>query len=487
MDLEKVLNNPLIHSFRTKENYYLYDAPSNEIIRTDSLTYKVFNKEININKINYKGIIRRIKLLERLLEKGIFSISKFDCMGFQLDTNAIKENLKNKIQEITLNVTEDCNFRCKYCAYSGLYKYQRTHSNKSMSEKIAKGAIDFFNSVSEKSPVVYVGFYGGEPLSNFDLIKKVIQYGEKKLNKKEKFWAITNNGSLIDKDRFYFLTSKNVLLNVSLDGPKKIHDTNRINIHNAPTFDLVYHNLKKLRDYNKEYYNKNVNFAITLSPKSSLLGIVHFFSTDELVKNHTYFINNVGKFDTNFFNFSPVTKENYEKFEREFKIIKKMYIESIVEGRENKFLSSFFRKRLKLIHNRARSLTKIIKPNGMCIPGLKKIFISTDGRFYPCERVGESFEIGNIKKGLDSKKIFELINNYIELSSEDCTKCWASHFCNLCLSGSREGNEISIERKREQCRDIKNMVNESLVMYCSILEKNPKAFDNFSSMEFFEN
>lgn len=59
-------------------------------------------------------------------------------------TKYIDEFLTRKVHKITLQVTQECNFRCKYCVYSeNKNKRQRTHSSKSMSWDIARKSIIF--------------------------------------------------------------------------------------------------------------------------------------------------------------------------------------------------------------------------------------------------------------------------------------------------------------------------------------------------------
>jgi uncharacterized protein len=35
-------------------------------------------------------------------------------------------------RNLILDITEECNFRCKYCAFSGIYESNRTHNPKKM-------------------------------------------------------------------------------------------------------------------------------------------------------------------------------------------------------------------------------------------------------------------------------------------------------------------------------------------------------------------
>lgn len=70
----------------------------------------------------------------------------------------------------------------------------RKHNNKNMDFLVAKNAIDFFKIKSRKSDEVHIAFYGGEPLLNFDLIEKCINYIKINFYDKIVKFNITTNG-----------------------------------------------------------------------------------------------------------------------------------------------------------------------------------------------------------------------------------------------------------------------------------------------------
>jgi uncharacterized protein len=50
--------------------------------------------------------------------------------------------LRNGLLQLILGVTEDCNFRCKYCMNSDCYRLARGYRQRHMSFAVAKKAID---------------------------------------------------------------------------------------------------------------------------------------------------------------------------------------------------------------------------------------------------------------------------------------------------------------------------------------------------------
>jgi len=88
---------------------------------------------------------------------------------------AIFEHSKHKNRRVCmLIVTHACNLQCSYC-------YESHKGNKKMSFEVAKQCIlrevDFVKKSSEFTEIE-IDFMGGEPLLNFDLIRKVVEWME---------------------------------------------------------------------------------------------------------------------------------------------------------------------------------------------------------------------------------------------------------------------------------------------------------------------
>ena len=105
---------------------------------------------------------------------------------------------------VTLEVTEKCNLRCKYCIYHPSHPEYRAFGHENMKWDVAKKAIDFLKEHSQNAENRHIGFYGGEPLLNFELIERAVEYA-KKLFGEDMSFAITTNATLVnDKIAEYF-------------------------------------------------------------------------------------------------------------------------------------------------------------------------------------------------------------------------------------------------------------------------------------------
>jgi sulfatase maturation enzyme AslB (radical SAM superfamily) len=98
-----------------------------------------------------------------------------------------KKIIKNK-RTLILVVTRQCNLNCRYCPIS--------KTNKSMSLQVAERAIFLFLKNNKDDNNLLIRFFGGEPLLEFDLIEKAINYASGK--KENLFFNLTTNGMLLN-------------------------------------------------------------------------------------------------------------------------------------------------------------------------------------------------------------------------------------------------------------------------------------------------
>ena len=111
------------------------------------------------------------------------------------------------VKSMCLNISHDCNLACEYCfASKGGFGGERCL----MSEETARKAIDFLIERSVGRRNLEVDFFGGEPLMNFDVVKKTVEYArgkEAEYGKNFRF-TITTNGLLLDDDKIDLSTAR---------------------------------------------------------------------------------------------------------------------------------------------------------------------------------------------------------------------------------------------------------------------------------------
>lgn len=111
-----------------------------------------------------------------------------------------------------------------------------------------------------------IGFYGGEPLLNFSLIRNIVEYCETMKHKIHFGYTITINAVILDKYADY-LVKNNFLIVISLDGNERNHSY-RIDRDGINSFNSVISNVDLLRNKYPDYFDKNVTFNAVLHDRN---------------------------------------------------------------------------------------------------------------------------------------------------------------------------------------------------------------------------
>lgn len=140
-------------------------------------------------------------------------------------------------------VTLRCNHKCEYCQVSSeaedAWKWD-------MKPETARAVVDYI--FQSPSPHIKIEFQGGEPLLNWNTVRCGIEYAEEK-NKVEKRnleFVICTNLYALNDEILAFTKDHNVCLSTSLDGPKEIHDAQRIVRSGESSYDQYRSNLDRV-------------------------------------------------------------------------------------------------------------------------------------------------------------------------------------------------------------------------------------------------
>lgn len=351
------------------------------------------------------------------------------------------EELDNRLANcvsLILGVTEECNFRCRYCVYSGKYRGERTHTDKRMSLETAQKAVDFFfNLVNrperrKKRYHIYIGFYGGEPLLEFDWVKQIIDYSEKAAQKSGLdrrlaiLYRLTTNGYLLDEEKADFFARNNILVDVSLDGPEIEHDKFRVHRDGHPTWKTVMKNLENIRLRHPNYYQECINYLITLHPGHDCPAIDSFF-----LENPTLF------HEINlFFNQVSLTRLRPEELDKWRGLAPTDSQLRFLQTTQD--LPQKFRLKFRDIHT---PLT------AACFPGGERIFVDPEGHFKICEKAGRELPaIGHVDRGFDRQQIRQILREYNEeIIKHRCWDCQRWFLCRVCPANSSDNGGFTFD------------------------------------------
>lgn len=398
----------------------------------------------------------------------IFSKEVSENIDIQKATSEeIKENLLvNGLNQLTLIMTEECNIRCKYCIYSGIYENSRQHSNNYMSIETAKKCCDIYMKERSKSKNIrplktpIIGFYGGEPLLNFKVIKETVEYVNQTYGQVE--YTISTNGVLLTDEIIEFLANNNFLTAISLNGDKKENDRMRVFADGSGTYDKVKTNLTRIKKLYPEYVSKCV-LLCTVDPGTDMEDLEEFFTYGELSDFKIVRLSQVFNGFTNWYD--QYNDETTGKYRMSIKKLREAYLQKLIENKDITYLDrALFGTEYRNLLNRNMNIeSSKLKPSfigktGLCIPG-SKIAVSPNGEFHMCERINNTRPIGDSEIGLDYDRIIKIIDEYNE-KSKKCSVCPIERVCSTCyveninLDGSfNEPNEDHCCNKRKHCME----------------------------------
>ncbi|HEX9206844.1 MAG TPA: anaerobic sulfatase maturase [Steroidobacteraceae bacterium] len=141
-----------------------------------------------------------------------------------------------------------CNLDCTYCFYLSKQKLPGGPGGGHMDDEVLERFVrDYIQSVTADE--VVFSWQGGEPtLLGLGFFEKVVALQRKHAKAGQRIENdLQTNGTLLDDDWARFLGEHRFLVGLSVDGPRDIHDQNRISKHGAPTFDKVHAAAMSLR------------------------------------------------------------------------------------------------------------------------------------------------------------------------------------------------------------------------------------------------
>jgi len=179
-----------------------------------------------------------------------------------------------------------CNLDCEYCFFlskEALYPGSPFRMADDVLEIYLKQMIE-----SQHGSQVTIAWQGGEPtlmgLEFFAHTMELVQkYSKPGMHIEH---TIQTNGTKLDDEWCQFFKRHNFLVGISLDGPKDVHDTYRVDKRGEGTFDRVMTAVRKLQQYNVDF---NILCTVHAGNVGKPLDVYRFFR-DEVKVDFIQFI-----------------------------------------------------------------------------------------------------------------------------------------------------------------------------------------------------
>lgn len=398
-------NSGCVHSVdeATYDIITMYESKSKEEIKS-----YILDKYKNQDDVTSAEIDLCFEDIEALIKDGrLFAKDTFEAEAVNF------KRRQGVVKAICLHVAHDCNLACKYC-FAGKGEYDGPKGL--MSFETGKRALDFLIEQSGTRRNLEVDFFGGEPLLNWEVCKKLVAYGreqEKKHNKNFRF-TLTTNGLLINDDVIDFCNKEMANVVLSLDGRKITNDTMRVSANGTGSYDLIIDKFKKLANARnqKDYYmrgtytHNNLDFASDIIHMADL-GFKEL-SIEPVVSDPSepYALKNEDL---------PVLKEQYQ-----------ILADEMLRRYRKGDGFTFYHYMIDLDAGPC-----IVKRVSGCGVGTEYLAVTPSGELYPCHQfVGdERFLLGDIWKGITNKEVIEQFEGCNVYSHKECKDCFAKLYC----------------------------------------------------------
>ncbi len=454
----------MVHQFKNNGYNIVLDVNTSSVHVVDDLVYDIlemYRKEDNsaiVEKmvakysdstlveqlgyeVNEETVLEAIGEIDELVEEGVlFTEESYKPKGMEFKARP------TVIKAMCLHVAHDCNLACKYCfAEEGEYKGRRAI----MSYEVGKAAFDFLVAHSGNRRNLEVDFFGGEPLMNWDVVKKLVAYGrelEKTHDKKFRF-TVTTNGVLLDQEKMDFINAEMHNVVLSLDGRREVNDRMRPFRGGQGSYDFItpkHLAMAKSRG-GKSYY---VRGTFTRYNLDFCEDILHFadLGFDEIS------IEPVVAPETEDYALRP------EDLPKIFEQYDKLAAEMVRRKKEEGKCFTFFHFMIDLSGGPC-----VYKRAAGCGSGTEYVAVTPWGDIYPCHQfVGEEeWLLGNVFDGIKRDDIVQKFKSINVYTKEECQDCFAKFFCSGgCAAnayhftgdiGGVYGLGCEMQRKRVEC------------------------------------
>lgn len=414
----------MIHSYKMKGYNIIIDQNSGCVHSVDEVAYDIINMFESKPKEKIKAFIldkyskrddvtpEDIDLcfedIEALIKDGrLFAKDAFENSALDF------KKRQGVLKAICLHVAHDCNLACKYC-FAGKGEYDGPKGL--MSFETGKRALDFLVEKSGTRKNLEVDFFGGEPLLNWEVCKKLVEYGrsiEKEHGKNFRF-TLTTNGVLVNDEVIDFCNREMGNVVLSLDGRKETHDRLRTTCNGKGSYDLIVDKFKKFANARNQadyymrgtYTHYNTDFSKDIIHMADL-GFKEL-SIEPVVSDPTepYALKE---------NDLPILKEQYE-----------ILADEMLRRYRNGNGFTFYHYMIDL-----NSGPCIVKRISGCGVGTEYMAVTPSGELYPCHQfVGdEKFLLGDIRKGVINTAILDEFKGCNVYSHPECKDCFAKLYC----------------------------------------------------------
>jgi len=415
----------MIHSYQLNGYNIVLDINSGSVHAVDELAYDMINlyedhsaEEITAAMLaKYRGrpevtheeIAACLEDIAALKQEGrLFAPDTFSDKAFDF------KNRHTEIKALCLHVAHTCNLACDYCfAAQGKFHGEAAL----MPFEVGKQALDFLVANSGSRHNLEVDFFGGEPLMNWDVCKRLVEYArsiEGPAGKHFRFTLTTNGVGLTDEVmEFANRECHNVVL--SLDGRREINDRFRHHLDGRGSYDEIVPKFQRFvaSRGGKGYYMRgtfthhNTDFTRDLFHMADDLGFTEL-SMEPVVTDPA--------------DPCALTEDDLPILFQQYELLAKDMLRREQEGKP----ITFYHYILDLKHGPC-----VYKRIAGCGSGTEYLAVTPWGDLYPCHQFvsDPEYKMGDVWTGVTNTAKVEEFKRCNVYARPDCQDCWAKLYC----------------------------------------------------------
>lgn len=443
-----MLDKTCVHTFQQGGLNLVIDGNSGAVHAVDDEALALIREVCSAESVqNLKNLAAYLEITPHSseLKEEVYALAEAGLL-FSPDLTEAPPRPETVVKALCLNVAHDCNLRCDYCfASTGDFKGAR----ELMPFEVAQAAVDFLLENSQHRRQLEIDFFGGEPLMNWDVVRRTVEYAQKEAEKLGKVFrfTITTNGLGLTPEIEDFINQHMYNVVLSIDGRKEVNDRVRRTVANrGSVYEIIIPKFQRLvkNRGEKSYYVRGTFTAHNLDFAQDVAHL-HELGFEQISMEPV-----VGDPEEEY----SLGPEHLPRILEEYEDLAELYLERRAEGQG----FSFFHFNVEL--HKGPCLYKRLSG---CGAGYEYVAVAPSGEIYPCHQfVGEpDYVLGTVWSGLEAKELSDSFKDSHVLNKPLCRTCWAKYFCsggcdrhNLQASGSRTVPDelaCAMEKKRLEC------------------------------------
>jgi uncharacterized protein len=383
------------HSFKAMNRFFLFDVLSNSLFVVDEAVHNYF-------------LGRTLSEAERCQVES--DLAEMRSLGYLSEETGTEPEVSREplLKALCLHVSHDCNLRCRYC-FAGTGPFGGAREQ--MSFEVGRQALDLLLRESGQRRQLEVDFFGGEPLLNLEVVRRLMDYGRRVSLEwgKEIHFTLTTNGLDLDQPARDFLNEQQIALVLSLDGRPEVNDRMR----GKGSYQKALPNLRELVESRggRNYYLRGTFTAHNLD---FLADVKHLYGLGFKELSLEPVVDPEGDY--------RLTESDLPGIEEEYERLADYYLEK----KKGKAGFTFFHFEINLEH-------------GPCLPkrltgcgaGFDYFAVTPVGDLYPCHQfVGrKEFLMGDVERGIVREELRREFGAATLYKKEGCAECWSRYYC----------------------------------------------------------